>query len=228
MKKIDATSITDQIYRHLLEAMVGGEIVPGEKLVEENISAELGVSRTPVREALNRLTSDGFVMFRPRSGRFAKKFSKKDIDDIFELRCLLEKEALRLAASRISARECDELLAMIKKCAKPGGRYEGQMLETDALIHDLFCSRCGNRYLEESLRRLMNLSLPFRKLTARKPGMAAKLNLQRAAIVGALRDGDVGLACKCLEEHIRAGKESCLGFASRGSGAQTARKGLQS
>lgn len=211
MNKIDSSSITERIYRRLLEAIVNREIRPGEKLTEETVSADLGVSRTPVREAFARLINEGFVIFKPRTGRFVKKFTRKEIDDIFELRCFLEVQALRLAFDAIPKRAVNELLDLLERCDGVGRDELAELsIQIDDGLHDLIRSHCGNEYLKEDLDRLITLTLPYRGLVARDSRRLKQRNRERRGVLAAIQSGDVERACERLAEHVRGGKEWVL------------------
>jgi len=211
MSAIDQSLLTARVYAHLRERIVNKSFPAGARLAEETISAELEVSRTPVREALHRLTQEGFVVYTPRRGCRVKLLSRREVKEIFELRSILEPLALREAWPRISpadiARLGDRLAELDRISA---GRRSQAALAADDDLHNLFCQGCSNRYLRECLRRLIQLSRPYRSFGASAPAHLRQLHRQRQQILAALRAGRNELAGHLLQRHIRAGQQAIL------------------
>ena len=99
--------LRDIVFEALREAIIAGQLRPGERLMEVQIADELGVSRTPVREAIRKLELEGFVIMVPRKGAYVSDISIKDITDVFEIRRALEGLAVELAARRMTEDEWD-------------------------------------------------------------------------------------------------------------------------
>ena len=99
----------EKSYQGIKQAIISYEIKPGEPLVEKQIANKLGVSRTPVREALKELKSDGLVKIIPRKGAFVAEISSRDIEEIFLLREILECAAIKIAISRIKGEDLIEI-----------------------------------------------------------------------------------------------------------------------
>src|SRR5436190_19317828 len=99
-RRMDSGSIVDRIYNELKTLAISYEIKPGSRLNEGEIARKFGVSRTPVREALNRLTAVGFLSFTPSQGFFRKPLEAAEIFDLYEMRQVIEIASVRLAATR--------------------------------------------------------------------------------------------------------------------------------
>lgn len=211
MSVIDQSLLTARVYEHLRERILNKTFPAGARLAEETISAELEVSRTPVREALHRLTQEGFVTYAPRRGCRVKPLSRQEVEDIFELRCILEPLAFREACARITAADVQHLADRLDGLEQTAADRQPQAaLSADDGLHDLFCQRCANRYLRDYLRHLIQLSRPYRSFGADRPEHIRKLHQQRKSILAALRAKKPALAEKLLIRHIREGKKSIL------------------
>ena len=108
---------TQRVYETVKEKISTFQLKPGTRLVEEQIAEEAGVSRTPVREALNRLGQEGLVKIFPQWGSYVREIDLEEIREVFDLREALEGMAARVAASRISEGEIEELKRLCRECA---------------------------------------------------------------------------------------------------------------
>lgn len=140
--------LTDQTYRFLKERILKREISPGEKISVEDIAHGLGVSRTPVVNALKMLESEGLVEIQPRRGTFVTHLTAKDVADLFEIRLLIE----LYAARRVFQEDKVDLLLM--EITEPLSRMQGAMAEDDYIDYDSFIS--GDRDLHMNLVRLLD------------------------------------------------------------------------
>ena len=102
-------TLSEQAYNQIKDAICQGSVAPGDILSENQIAQQLGMSRTPVREALRALASEGFVEIRNGIGAYVKPLSSKDMEDLYEVRCLLEMQAIKTSIYRISNDEIDDL-----------------------------------------------------------------------------------------------------------------------
>jgi len=209
-----ATSM-ERAYRRIREKIMAGELLPGTPLREEHIARELGVSATPVREALRRLANEGCVSSAPYRGSFIREFSEKELDDLFRLREVLEGLAVRLAAENASSGE----LAQVKAAVDAEAAYIGEAekaglsellpsFEQEIAFHAAVASVCGSARLAEQLETVKTqLACVF--LLDRGPVPLIRLrrvNLQHRMIGEAvsLRWGDA--AEGLMRCHLREGR----------------------
>ena len=147
---IHAVPLREHVYGRLQELLIARTLAPGDHLVEERLAAELGVSRGPVREALQRLHRDGWITLRPRHGAFVHQPTPDQVHEFFEARELVERSATRLAAQRCTAEDaaallsiCDEAEEDLRRGASPErmgahtASFHRRVLET-ARNHILF------------------------------------------------------------------------------------------
>ena len=133
-------SLSESAYNQIKDAICSGKVVPGDILSESQTAAQLGMSRTPVREALRTLASEGFVEIRNGIGAYVKPLSSKDMEDLYEVRCLLEVQAIKTSIYRITNDEIDaferHFQALLDACERGEHPGQGEFSELDlSLIH---------------------------------------------------------------------------------------------
>lgn len=216
---IPRSSLGESVYRLLWERILDRRLHPGEKLSDLRLSDELGVSRTPVREALNRLVQDGIVRAEPNRGFYVVSFSARDIREIYDLRAALEVAALELAAPRLdqpmlraSCADLDRVEARIDAAQDPESftAAAGEFLEADRAFHRALVERAGNARLSAVVEGLWAQIAVFQKAgTYRRAAVEDSIRAHRA-IIAALLAGDIPGASAELKRHIMAVKERAL------------------
>ncbi len=156
----DLRSLAEKAYQLLIRKITRLELTPGAPLIEKNLSADLGIGRTPIREALQRLAAEGLVNHHPNRGMFVAEISATNVQHIYEFRTLLEGYAARLAvlrATEADVRELKELhLALVKATAEDDiDRY----VECDRRFYEVLARAAQNTYLAEVIPRIFNLHL---------------------------------------------------------------------
>lgn len=152
-------SAATKAYTGIKELLFSYEIRPGEKVAEADIAARFGISRTPVREALNRLVMEQLMEFAPDQGFFRPAISEQEIFDLYEMRVILETEAVRLGTHRASDEEIEALIAYWEGWAsqrpKSGAQMQrAQLIEEDEALHEQVAALSHNKELVEALRRV--------------------------------------------------------------------------
>lgn len=203
-QKLDHTSISQKIQNLLREQIVKQQIKPGTRLVEEDIARELGVSRTPVREALSALAQRGLVESHPRKGMYVIKLTKKDVDEIYEIREVLEGLVACHAAIQMPDNELQKLKAMQESAesAFSIGDLE-HCIEIDTSLHDTIMCYSSNSRLVDLLESIHDQILIFRIWESKRPERV-KLSLQEhKAIIEALCRRDPEMSRNSMIEHIK-------------------------
>lgn len=196
---------SDQAYRLLKDAIVRGAMPAGLQMLEPAVALKLGMSRTPVREALVRLEQEGFVDLIPRRGMRVAPLSPRDIREISEVLACLEVEA----AGRLAAHGCPpEAMAALERAVSDmekalRARDVDRWNEADYRFHALLVESCGNRHLIETARRYLEKAHRFRTLTSAHRAPPVYSNVNHAAVVEAIRRGDAQSATEIHRAHKR-------------------------
>jgi len=194
-------SIVDQIYLELKRQVMVFELKPGARLNEVEIARSLGASRTPLREALNRLTAEGFLTFIPGKGFFCRILDAEEIFDLYEFRKSLEVSAVRLAIQRAKDEEIKELDEFLDQTSEEEGYTVFQLVEFDEMFHERLMAMSRNR---EMLRVLRNINdrIKFVRWIDMKRGSRTKTQAEHRSIVKALAARDEVACVAVLENHI--------------------------
>lgn len=205
---ISHSNIEHQVYKAISERIISGELEPGTRIVEEEIAASLGVSRTPVREAMKSLAKDELVTLLPRKGAYVRKLSREDLTEIYEIREVLEGLAVRLATKNIPNERIKKLTAQADEAKKElkKGNLE-PFVAFDTALHDLVLEFCGNGSLKKSLDSLHNLIQYFRVSVAKYPGRASDAIDEHCRILAAMKARDSTAAENAMKDHIRISRE---------------------
>ena len=199
------------VYQVLREGIVERTIAPGQHLAEQQLAQELGVSRTPVREALRRLALEGFVVMVPRRGAYVAGMSLKDMNDVFELRMALEGLAAYLAAQRITPQEqtvLKETLVQLETATAADDK--DQVISTDTRFHALIYTASRNRRLIQIVGNLSDQIQSFRLQSLFAPGRLKDTMREHKRLLTAIERRDSQSARKLAEEHIQQAEVSLL------------------
>jgi DNA-binding GntR family transcriptional regulator len=213
-EKIVPAQLERRVYERLRDGIVVGVHPPGSQLVEARIAEDLGVSKTPVREALIRLQRDGLVQIEPYRGARVLEPSADDIREVLELRSLLECQIARdLAAWRPEAvLEALERCVSESKAALAAG--DGQaLLDSLTEFSDLMADACGNSRMVKLLGDLRSVLLLIGTTSLRAPGREARSIAEHEDILAAIRRGDGDAAVEATATHIRSIERDSLGAA---------------
>jgi DNA-binding GntR family transcriptional regulator len=195
--------LADRAYNDLRDRIVTLRIAPGAPIDEDALGAELGIGRTPVREAIKRLALENLVTIFPRRGTFASEINITDLADISDVRIQLEGHAARRAAERLTPALREELEGLLAELHSSRGSDDIEaLMMLDTRVHR-FVHRCaGNPYLEESLGRYFNLSLRIWYLVLeRLPHLLTRVH-EHDDLLRAIADGHAEQACRIVAEHI--------------------------
>jgi DNA-binding GntR family transcriptional regulator len=149
----------DKAYHQIKEKIITVEMPPGSVIQETRLMQELGLGRTPIREALKQLKSENLVVVAPRRGMFVTDVAITDLPHIFEVRVELEALCARLAAQRITAQQQSQLTDLMAKCRQSDPGDKELFLSLDRRFHQLMAEAAGNKFLSSEVERFYNLSL---------------------------------------------------------------------
>jgi len=204
-------SLKDRAYQNIKLQIIRGNLKPGTRLLEEEISKAMNISRAPVREAFNRLEEEGFVTIIPRKGAAVSKITAQAIEDIFEIREYLESLAVKNSIGKISTEKLEKVGESFKNFINKPTNAENriQYLVLDKKFHDLLSQNCGNKKLIELLANLQEQIHWLRNISLKRTTFSGSVR-EHLAIIEALKRNDEKLITKTLLQHIERAKESSL------------------
>ena len=204
MMQLSHSSISDKAYEALSGLIINHKLKPGERLIEEQLAKEMGISRTPLRDAINRLAKDGFITLEPRKGASVREFKMEDVVEIYDIRMALEGLAARLSASQL---DVDELSALKMKFASKEAKV---LVKADTELHDLIIRKCGNKKLIHMLDNLYVHIQLFRVAGYCSKERSDLATLDHNAILDALMQGNGDLAEEIMRKHIQKTRDEIV------------------
>lgn len=196
--------LRDIVYDYMKNAIIAGEFKPGERLMEVQLAEKLGVSRTPIREAIRKLELDGLVVMVPRKGAYVSDLSTKDLLNVFEIRECLEGLAASLAADRITDSELENLKNMLEEFHR--GVLENdivKMIKYDAEFHNCIFNASRNDKLVQIMNNLEEYIHRFRVKYINNSTKSKKLYQEHKKIYESIESRSSLSAQKWAEKHIQ-------------------------
>ena len=196
------------VYEELKREILVGEIAPGTRMMEIELADEMGVSRTPVREAIRKLEKEGLVTIEPRKGAYASDVSIKDMVDVLEVREDLEAMAAAMAAQKVNKDEKQALIeaTMEYKEAVESERTE-DIIRCDEKFHQLIVNCSGNKTLVQLFSQVQELALRFRYLYYDDFSRYERMPMEHREIEEAILSGDYEKARVAAGEHEKKLKQ---------------------
>jgi DNA-binding GntR family transcriptional regulator len=200
MKKIThPPNLTELTYRSIKQSVLSGNIDRSHRLTEEYLATQLGISKSPVREALNRLEAEGLIRIEPRRGAFLREFSAKEIADLYDLRIVLEVHSLRVAAiTPVFLVEMAASIARTTQILAQGDRLKH--IEEDLRFHRMIAEATNNEELCRLFENVQQKSLLCRYASYELSATVSPLAHKR--IYRALKNDDRDAAQVAMQEHI--------------------------
>lgn len=192
----------DQVTNRLRQAITSGLLRPGERLNQADLAERLGVSRMPIREALHKLQAEGLVTLQPYKGAVVAHLSKRELQEIYEMRTALESLAVRIAMEEGNEADLDEADRILRRMDETTDSATWLALNT--AFHDLLYAGADRPLLLETIDGLRNKSDRYLRLFASKRDRTATAQREHWAIVTALRDRDADRACALLRNHLQS------------------------
>ena len=199
----DKYSLRGRVFHKLREDILSGKYEDYEELKEVAIGEEMGVSRTPVREAFRQLELEGLIQIVPNKGAYVTGITEKDVKDIYMIRSLLEGLCARWATKHITKEQLEEMeenVYLAEFHAKKG--HLEQLAELDNRFHDILYEACNSKILEHQLKDFHQYVLRVRKKTLASANRGPKSNEEHAGILEAIRSGNAELAEKLANTHM--------------------------
>jgi len=203
--------LRDVVFQTLREAILKRVLKPGERLMENQLADEMGVSRTPVREAIRKLELEGFVVVFPRKGAYVSEVSYKDVHEVYEIRAALESLACGLAAERVTPDEIEEMQRYLVEESEY--LYNDDFLltvNTDVYLHALIYNAARNEKISSLISKLKDQVFRLRSTSILLPGRKKESLLEHQEVIEAISRGNVELAQKLGQEHVEHAEQAML------------------
>ena len=195
--------LRDVVFNTLRRAILRGELKPGERLMEIQLANKLGVSRTPIREAIRKLELEGLVLMIPRKGAEVAEITEKNLRDVLEVRCALEELAVQLACDRIERNRIRELHAAAAHFRDILDSDDiTQIAAADEAFHDVIFKATGNERLIQLLNNLREQMYRYRIEYLKKKECYPQLLKEHATIMKAIEEHDKEKATRITGQHI--------------------------
>lgn len=207
----DKYSLRGRVFHKLRDDILSGKYEEHEELKEVAIGEELGVSRTPVREAFRQLELEGLIQIIPNKGAYVTGITEKDVEDIYMIRSLLEGLCARWATRYITREQLEEMEenVYLAKFHAEKGHLE-QLADLDNRFHEILYEACNSKMLEHQLKDFHQYVLRVRKKTLNSKNRGPQSNLEHEGILEAIKAGDEEQAQKLARNHMISAYENMV------------------
>ncbi|MDC8758117.1 GntR family transcriptional regulator [Janthinobacterium fluminis] len=203
MSENESVPQAERISRAIEAAILNASYAPGERLDERVLAASFGVSRTPIREALNRLVADGLAEHRARQGVFVARITLANVFELFEMLAVLESAAARLAARRIKPADAVQLLLAARDTVDAALDEDAAVYTaSNTRFHELMYAGSCNQLLEDSIKQLRRRAAPYRGHIHRVAGRRSATAQEHVAIAEAIQAGKGEVAAELMFQHL--------------------------
>ena len=195
--------LRDVVFNTLRKAILRGELKPGERLMEIQLANKLGVSRTPIREAIRKRELEGLVLMIPRKGAEVAQITEKNMQDVLEVRKALEELSVQLACERITPEQVEEMKMAaedFRKVLKSGDVTK--IAEADVKFHDIIFAATNNQRLITLLNNLREQMYRFRVEYLKQKECYPQLLEEHDKLIALISGGEVEEACELMGCHI--------------------------
>ncbi|MBO5023445.1 MAG: GntR family transcriptional regulator [Clostridia bacterium] len=206
-----ASTLEEKVYNILEDQILSQKLRAGDSVTEMKLSKELGVSRTPVREALQRLDREGLIKLRPNKGAVVVGISERDLIDIYKIRTRLEGLAARIAAENADealVRQLSDNIELTEFYMSKGNIEKLKDLDSD--FHDIIYRYCQSRILGKTLSELHRYIVCYRKLSLSVKGRLEKSLAEHREIVEAIKKGNADGADALMSAHVERALSNLL------------------
>ena len=203
--------LRDVVFNTLREAILKGELKPGERLMELQLASKLGVSRTPIREAIRMLEQEGLAVTVPRRGAEVARMTEKDMEDVLQIRAALDELAVQLATEQITDEQFD-VLEQARQNFENSLKSDDvkEIAQADVAFHDAIYNATGNAKLVSMLNNLREQMYRYRMEYLKEPGTHKLLLKEHEAIYSALKKHDKAEAGSAIRIHIENQRRSII------------------
>lgn len=202
-------SLKEKVYEILKEMIISGKLKYNERIEEDALATSLEVSRTPVREAINKLEQEGWINIIPRRGMFVSNVSLKEINDIFQVRLNIEPIILQMGFSNIPLNECQKLKKEFESFLdRELNKDEAQILdELDNTLHLLILKSCNNNFIEKMMENVYEHNMRLRNQSVQSNDRRNEATKEHINLIDSILDGDLDKALELIKYHNIKAKE---------------------
>lgn len=204
--KISNQILGEQAYEIVKEMILSAKLLPGEKIVQDKLAAELGISRTPLRSALQILEAENLIESIPRRGVVVKKFTDEEIVEIYDCRIALEGTATSLFTEKASKKEKDEVANLFSPFQKGSIDLKAYQI-VDSIFHNKIMEGSGNKFLAKMFRK-SNLLVCINMIGLVRP--PEETIYEHIHIIKAIQQGDPKVAQHAMIKHLEKSKDLIL------------------
>lgn len=208
MRALKIKSLREMVYQSLRKTILHGKLKAGQRLIEETLANQIGISRTPVREALQKLERDELVTRLPKRGFAVREFTKEDVEEIFGIRTALESYAAYLATVHITPEKISALekkIEELESALKKGN--DEKLIELHTEFHDLLYKSCKSKKLIEMINNLSDYFYRYRSALLRAAGGLRYSNEDHRRMLEAMKRKNPKLVERLVRQHLTRGKE---------------------
>lgn len=203
--------LRDVVFNTLRKAILTGQLKPGERLMEVHLANRLGVSRTPIREAIRKLELEGLVIMIPRRGAEVARITEKSLKDVLEVRRALDALSVELACDRISEAEIMELKEACKAFEQATkGKDAAVIAKADVSLHDIIVRATGNQRLQQLVNNLSEQMYRYRFVYIKDESQHEKLIAEHQMILESINKRDKKQAAEAARLHIDNQEKSII------------------
>lgn len=202
-------SLKEKVYEILKEMIIFGKLKYNERIEEDALATSLEVSRTPVREAINKLEQEGWINIIPRRGMFVSNVSLKEINDIFQVRLNLEPIILQMGFSNIPLNECQSLKREFESFLdKELTKDEAKKLdELDNTLHLLILESCNNNFLQKMMENVYEHNMRLRNQSVQSNDRRNEATKEHINLIDSILNGDLDKSLELIKYHNIKAKE---------------------
>ncbi|MDR3434838.1 MAG: GntR family transcriptional regulator [Rouxiella aceris] len=220
-KKSRSADSVEKVYEKVKLLAIDYHFRPGERVNEVELAGQLGVSRTPVREALNRLSKDGFMSFVPNRGFYARDITPEGVRELYEVRMVIEQATFRFACQRASDEEIAATTAIWEEVSQKQQDVSeisdwSTIAQADERFHMEIAHISKNSQLYDMLDSLNSLIRFFRRIDLETPSRRNNAYLEHVEIISALRQRDVQKGMSLIERHVSLSSEHAVEVTKEG------------
>ena len=195
-------TVSDKVYRHLKDAIIRGDLRRGQRIVQEQLTEELQVSRTPIRDALQRLSAEGLVVSKPFHGAVVFELSERELHELYDIRILMENYACEHSLDTMSKDQLHEMEVLNDRILSNRNDVH-ECMACDSEFHMIACCSNNLHYIKPFLDSVWDKSNPYKALYYTVPRYVEETYKQHKQIIDCFARKDRVLLSQSIESHLR-------------------------